>query len=1389
MSVVKPRVAAFEKAFKSLSREARLVALGYGLVHPCKANDGQMAQALREAGFERQGKAIPAYRYKQATEEAVKSGFVVGAPGPKGALIAPPERAPWLALQARRQGDLERIEEAWDSSGAHAMWHERRAAKFRRDVVAGRWDEAKRFADFAAAKQWHWLACPGAESLLDSLPDGVRDPVFAVVLDHVVKEALPPEPMLAMARERYSKWSLLVADEAFVRVLQGDFDGALAVFDRLPPEIRESKAARVSRFATRALVATLKGDDAEAIEGLEAAVDADKAGTKRRNVFPPVNAFVLALLSLVRDRTARNAVELHRLLVAGRKAPVDLELYAAVARAVAARDGRDPDPSPAWSSFACVVDGWESLWIGDPEAIGDVKREVLQDLARRAFDNGYLWLAAECFLILDWLGVRPSAGIGGEALDPGPAGAAMLDRMGAVPLASVVEPAPEWEYPLRELERFAFETRRKPKRKKRKGKAATGPGRRLVWELSPSRYGFPRVAAREQRLYKSGKWSKGRQLSLGKLFSDAPSMEHLTDHDRAVAATIARGARRSPYPSHYVPAKGLYALAGHPLVFNDGGDSVEVARREVELTIEEVDGDLSAKVRPHTDMAVSKTYDVVMTSETRCEVVRFTAAQKRLCRIVPPEGLALPGDSRDRLFDSVSALADEVRVQGDAGAGAEFVKRVDGDAEPWVRLEPSGEGLAVALVVEPVPGSSAYFRPGVGGRTVIARVNGESVQATRALEAEDERERELRRACPMLDGLGPESSMALSEPGDCLRLVDELGVAEARCLWPKGQPFKVVSRADTSSLRVQVRSAAEWFDASGELAVDKERAVDLRRLLELVDKSRDPRFVALGDGEFVALTDRLRRQLKDLGSLGRPRGKESVRLHAMAALALRDFLDGTRLTADSGWEERRERLRAAQALEPRTPSTLQAELRPYQEEGFRWLARLSHWGVGACLADDMGLGKTVQTLAVLLERAPKGPALVVAPTSVVANWVDEARRFAPTLAVRVYAGSVSSRASLLDDLGPFDLVITTYGLLHVEADALTEVEWSTAVLDEAQAIKNAATKRARAARRLNADFRVTTTGTPVQNNLMDLHSLFAFLNPGLLGSAKRFRETFALPVERDGDPEARARLRRLIAPFVLRRLKADVLDDLPARTEVTLEVEMSEAEASLYEALRRRAIEDLSALSDDDADAGPGRLQVLAHLTRLRLACCNPRLVHPDGSPPASSKLATFAETLDELRQGNHKVLVFSQFVRHLKLVEERLVEKGIPYQYLDGSTSAKARAERIAAFQAGDGDAFLISLRAGGVGLNLTAADYVIHMDPWWNPAAEDQASDRAHRIGQTRPVTIYRLVAKGTIEERIVDLHRHKRDLADRLLEGADAPARLSADELLELLRGPEG
>jgi len=448
----------------------------------------------------------------------------------------------------------------------------------------------------------------------------------------------------------------------------------------------------------------------------------------------------------------------------------------------------------------------------------------------------------------------------------------------------------------------------------------------------------------------------------------------------------------------------------------------------------------------------------------------------------------------------------------------------------------------------------------------------------------------------------------------------------------------------------------------------------------------------------------------------------------------------------------------------------------YQKDGFGGLMGLAGWGVGACLAYDMGLGKSVQALAMLSARRENGTALVIAPASVTRNWVSETYRFTPQL--RPLLVGSSKEVDILGDLLPGDIVLISYGLLPFVQEQLQEVEWSTVILDEAQAIKNFATKRSKAVMELQADFRVATTGTPIENHLGELWNLFRFLNPGLLSSRQQFAEKFAKPIA-NGDKARKDQLRNIIRPFILRRRKSEVLTELPPKTEVVLTVELSEQERAFYEALRRKALADIAT-----ADDSSKRFTVLAQLTKLRQAASHARLVQPNSHIP-SSKLQLAGETVLELIETGHKALIFSQFVKHLRIIEQWVKSENIPYQYLDGSTPSKKRQERIEAFQNGEGELFLISLKAGGTGLNLTAADYVLHLDPWWNPAVEDQASDRAHRIGQMRPVTVYRFVSEQTIEEKIVALHKEKRELADQLLSGTDMSAKLSVNEMLNLIR----
>ena len=1374
---VRVAVPAFD-AYAAVSPPARTVAGVIGAVSPFSVGVTRLRKVLSGANVTIAGYRLQEKQIRAALKELEAAAIVVR---DHGGVQAAPGWELFLTRAAHQAHSLAAIAAAFFESGPTLSWDgSDETMLFRVHVVLG---------DFAALDEltdgepthpasWRFLADPPAVDLLERLPPGYREQALAGCLDHAIDTAAPPEPVIDVCRRLSGELSGHAADIAFLRILQGRLEDAEDVFAVLPAAERESRAAATGLAATRALLAVLRGEDADARTHLEAALAAEKRGSRKRLLFPDSRAFTLALLALVRANTPESIDMVEGLLKAADRREVEREAELRLVRNALAAQREEVvyltgEPAPR---LDLLFDALALAWRGSPLSRDPAWRDALAAYRDRASAGGHAWVAAECDALLRRANPDQAAGDGSPE--------DLHRRLGATPLTALATPAPEWERALRALEQYAHDTTGKAAR--RTGEAAE---RRLVWELQERFEGFD-LAPREQRRNKNGKWGKGRKLALKRLAQEAHTLPFLRTEDRAAAAAIQVSRNWYGNEEYFLGAEGLHALAGHPHVFNADGETIDIVRREPELRLDEDAEWVTATVEPHDLHPGEDAVYAFQINGRRCEVIHFTPARRGLLRIVPPEGIKLPLAARPRLLEAVSALASEIRVHGGIDEDAPGTTHMEADPEPWVRLEPLDAGLKAALAVEPVPESGLCFEPGTGGVSVFAVREGESVRARRDLDAERRALAGLLERCPALAPRPTEREpLLLPEPADCLEFLHALQDAGARCKWPRGEPLRIVAQASARSLTLTVKSAAEWLRASGELKIDADRLLDLKSLFALLEARPGSRFLELAPGEFLALTATFRRQLDDFASLAASTGGGAANLHPLGALALEDLLEEADVTADAEWRERRARLAAAQSFEPEPPSTLQAELRPYQQDGFRWLARLSRWGAGACLADDMGLGKTVQALALLVDRAPGGPALVVAPTSVVANWADEARRFAPTLRVRPLVGAASSRTRLLEDPASFDLFLTTYGLLQNDIDTLAEVPWHSAVLDEAQAIKNPTSKRARAARRLRADFRLVTTGTPIQNNLMDLHSLFAFVNPGLLGSTDRFRRHFGLPIERDGDEDARARLRRVIAPFVLRRLKSEVIEDLPERTEIALHVEMSAEEAALYETVRQRAVADLE---HPEAVGGDGqrRIRILAHLTRLRLACCNPKLVLDAGAAaPPSSKLATFAATLDELLANRHKVLVFSQFVTHLKLVEEHLRDAGIVYQYLDGATPAKQRAERIAAFQAGAGDAFLISLKAGGVGLNLTAADYVIHMDPWWNPAVEDQASDRAHRIGQTRPVTIYRLIAKGTIEEQIVDLHHRKRDLADSLLEGADASARLDPEALLALLRQPLG
>lgn len=608
----------------------------------------------------------------------------------------------------------------------------------------------------------------------------------------------------------------------------------------------------------------------------------------------------------------------------------------------------------------------------------------------------------------------------------------------------------------------------------------------------------------------------------------------------------------------------------------------------------------------------------------------------------------------------------------------------------------------------------------------------------------------------------------------------------------------------------------DWFDLELGIIVEGRRISLLPVLLRLI--RRYPELLAPAQLQRHPDDEPLRLQLDVTGEEGRPLqvalpfGRLKPVLATLGELYLREQIEGdalrlaapdaARLAALDGlaldWqggERQRDfarRLREFQARPVAAPEGLQANLRPYQLQGLRWMQTLRELKVGGILADDMGLGKTLQTLAHLLGEKQAGrlarPALVILPTSLIPNWQDEAARFAPSLRVLSLHGP--QRRKLFPRIDDHDLLLSTYALLPRDADVLAERTFSVLVLDEAQYIKNPASKAFQAVVRLQAEQRLCLSGTPLENHLGELWSLFTFLMPGWLGDAKRFARDYRTPIERHGDALRLAHLNGRIRPFVLRRRKEQVASELPPKTEIVHWVELSDAQRDLYETVRlamdRKIREEI-----DRKGLARSRIVILDALLKLRQVCCDLRLAEPGaataarGNAEPAGKLGSLMRLLGEMLAEGRRVLLFSQFTSMLALIEEELQRRDIGYVLLTGST--RDRREPVERFQRGEVPVFLISLKAGGVGLNLTAADSVIHYDPWWNPAAENQATDRAYRIGQDKPVFVYKLIARGTVEEKIQALQRDKAALAASILEGKNEGDWQLRDEDIDALLSP--
>ena len=471
------------------------------------------------------------------------------------------------------------------------------------------------------------------------------------------------------------------------------------------------------------------------------------------------------------------------------------------------------------------------------------------------------------------------------------------------------------------------------------------------------------------------------------------------------------------------------------------------------------------------------------------------------------------------------------------------------------------------------------------------------------------------------------------------------------------------------------------------------------------------------------------------------------------------------------------------------PAGLNAELRPYQKFGFRWLMTLGAMRFGGILADDMGLGKTVQAIAYLAavkenyEGDTPRHSLIICPASLVYNWESEIHRFAPGLTVETVVGGAGSRKEKIRN-SRADILLTSYDLLKRDVEAYQEALFDTVFIDEAQNIKNHGTQTAKAVKALGCARRFALTGTPIENSLSELWSIFDFLMPGFLGAYKHFREKYEQPVAARQDEVAAERLRRMIRPFILRRMKKEVLKELPDKLEEVVYSRMETAQREIYEARVQKLLDSLSRQSQEEYRVG--KLQILAELTHLRQLCCDPSLVY-ENYDGGAAKVDTCVELVSNAVEAGNKVLLFSQFTSMLDIIRRRLDEAGIGYYILTGSTSKEKRNELVKSFNGDGPPVFLISLKAGGTGLNLTAASIVIHFDPWWNQAAQNQATDRAHRIGQQQVVTVYKLIMKDTLEEKILAMQERKAGLSEEIMaDGSISEVIGSKEEFMEILRG---
>lgn len=734
-------------------------------------------------------------------------------------------------------------------------------------------------------------------------------------------------------------------------------------------------------------------------------------------------------------------------------------------------------------------------------------------------------------------------------------------------------------------------------------------------------------------------------------------------------------------------------------------------------------------------------------------------------------------------------LKDAIEVRGDNYAAGCAPVTITGSPKLSIRVSEKKKNAkssrTIMILANPIDGVTYNLFPGEGNAIIKAVIQGKKMHVQRNLDVERSNKSKLydhlqNIGCSLQPMPGNARSFCIDI--EKLLLLMKFVSENSECFSLSWQCTRLnVKELDKKDIKINIRHKENWLELEGDVAINDDCMINVRDFFNEV-MSQNDRFIKIDEGNYVMIHDKLRNELKNLASAFNDNGHKLKATKLAATLVSESISELSNDPTIDILLNNKVKIEASKDSVFEIPEGLNAHLRPYQNDGFQWMSRLAYWGAGACLADDMGLGKTLQSISFMLSHAEEGASIIVVPASVVKNWESEIHRFAPSLKTHLL-NATKSKDDIIQKADANDILIVTYGLIVSLAPKLKEKQWCVICLDEAHTIKNKSTKTSSAVMELQSLYKLALTGTPIQNNLSELWNIFQFTNPGLLGSFEQFKKKYANPIMNNQDLDRQELLKRIIAPFMMRRTKLEVAKELPQKNEETILVNLGEGEMEAYEYIRIKAQEKAAKAKVEKGNKG--NIDILSEITKLRLAACDIKLQNSNWNG-SSSKIKAFESLVNGIFENEEspQILVFSQFTSFLKMIEGVIKSKEIKYLYLDGTTSIKQRANLVERFQSGEVPIFLISLQAGGVGLNLTAANHVILLDPWWNPAIEQQAIDRAYRIGQQRDVTIHHLIACNTIEEKIVRLQQTKNDMATALLTGQELGGNITYDEMRELI-----